>query len=356
MLTDGTLNEHTLDAYDFDLPSGLIAQHPAKEREGSRLLHLDRQSGNVTDHAFPELADLLQGDEILVVNDTRVLPARLITHKETGGRVELLLLPRNAEDTQTLARCMARSNKPLAPGMTLHVAAGSPPIRIVELMDGGRVRIDCAEAGGVAEAFGTHGALPLPPYIQREAGPTAEDEVRYQTIFARRRGAVAAPTAGLHFTARLVRSLEERSIPVIPVTLHVGPGTFQPVRVGDLRTHSVEAEWVRMGPIAATALNKARAEGRRIIAVGTTVVRTLESLVLPDGGFEPGERWTDLTVRPGHAFRGVDGLVTNFHLPRSSLLLLVSTFAGREKTLAAYRHAVASGYRFYSYGDAMLIR
>jgi S-adenosylmethionine:tRNA ribosyltransferase-isomerase len=356
MPTSGTLDEHTLDAYDFDLPRERIAQHPASRREDSRLLHLDTPTGDVTDHGFTDFASLLTGDEILVVNDTRVLPARLITFKESGGRVELLLLPRNDEDTETMARCMARSNNPLAEGMALRMATGAPPLRIVELLESGRVRVDCSEAGGVADAFGANGSLPLPPYIEREDGPTPDDEVRYQTIFARRRGAVAAPTAGLHFTARLVRTIQERGVPVIPITLHVGPGTFQPVRTPDLRAHQVESEWVRMGPVAANALNKARGEGRRIIAVGTTVVRTLESLVAPDGSFAPRELWTDLTIRPGHVFGAVDGLLTNFHLPRSSLLVLVATFAGREKTLAAYRHAVASSYRFYSYGDAMLIR
>ena len=353
---EAPINIHGLEAYDFELPPSSIAQHPAARREDARLLTLSRESGTVQDKRVSDLPSLLQGDEIFVVNDTQVVPARLILEKETGGKVELLALPRQKDDPPHMATCLSKTSRPLREDMILRLPGGGAVCAISEILQEGRVRVDFSLCGGVIEALESHGAIPLPPYIEREGKPTEEDRIRYQTVFARNKGAVAAPTAGLHFTAKLVHTLEEKGIPVVPITLHVGPGTFAPIRTDDLRTMQVESERIRMGTQTAKALNKARGEGRKIIAVGTTAVRCLESVVNEEGLFEPTDIVTDLTIRPDHSFRAVDGLLTNFHLPKTTLLVLVSAFGGREQVLGAYNHAVANGYRFYSYGDAMLIR
>lgn len=348
-----------IDSYDFELPSGQIAQEPAPEREDSKLLVLNREDGTLEKSTMRSFIDYLKGDEILVVNDTRVVPARMHVTKATGGKVELLILPPGPKPDPQKATAITRSSRPLAEGTYLFLRPGaSSGIRVEASLGHGRYELDFSDIGGVRHALESYGSVPLPPYIHRdqEEGPSKQDSVRYQTIFARNKGAVAAPTAGLHFTASLVKNIEDQNIPVVSVTLHVGPGTFLPVRVTDLHEHAVEPEWVSMGYETARVLNKGRKEGRRIVAVGTTVVRTLESLVLPDGTFEAGERETALTILPGHRFRAVDGLLTNFHLPKSSLLLLVSTFAGRDAVLNGYKTAVDADFRFYSYGDAMYIR
>jgi S-adenosylmethionine:tRNA ribosyltransferase-isomerase len=353
---EASTNIHGLEAYDFELPPSCIAQHPAAQREDARLLFLQKGSQEIQDQKISDLPSLLRGDEIFVVNDTQVVPARLILEKETGGKVELLVLPRRKEDPPHMATCLSRTSRPLREGMALLLSTRQPACRVVETLPEGRVRVDFSACGGVIDALETHGAIPLPPYIEREGNPTEEDRIRYQTIFARNKGAIAAPTAGLHFTAKLVHTLEEKGIPVVPITLHVGPGTFAPIRTDDLRTMQVESERIRMGTQTAKALNEARKDGRKIIAVGTTAVRCLESVVNEEGQFEPIDVVTDLTIRPNHSFRAIDGLLTNFHLPKTTLLVLVSAFGGRERVLGAYKHAVANGYRFYSYGDAMLIR
>ena len=344
-----------IDEYDFHLPETQIAQRPSEKRGGARLLHLPPNGSDPEDRQVADLPTILRGDEVLVVNDTRVVPARLAAQKESGGKVELLILPPGPNPNLHRAEAMTRSSRPLAPGSRLILpTAPGIPIQVVEA-SAGRALLEFPGPGGVRDALSVAGSVPLPPYIQRPDGPDGQDQNRYQTVFARKKGAVAAPTAGLHFSASLVTQLENKGIPVVSVTLHVGPGTFLPVRAENLMEHRVEPEWVAMGHETARVLNKAREESRRIIAVGTTVVRTLESMVGTDGSFEAGQQQTDLTILPGHTFRAVDGLLTNFHLPKSSLLVLVAEFGGKSRMMSAYDHAVSNGYRFYSYGDAMLI-
>ena len=345
-----------LDSYAFELPAGSIAQSPSPDREQSRLMVMDRGERALLHTRFAELVAMLRGDEVLVVNDTRVVKARLRGTKESGGQVELLVLPPAAGDRPDARTCMSRASKPLRPGARVQLSTGAT-VTIAEALGGGRVRVDFSAAGPPDEVMEANGEVPLPPYIHRGSdGPADVDEQRYQTVYARERGAVAAPTAGLHFTPQVLAALSERGIPVLRVTLHVGPGTFEPVRVSDLRDHRVEAEHAEVSEETAERLAEARREGRTVVAVGTTSVRTLEGFADEQGHVHAGRRAVDLTIRPGYAFRAVESLITNFHLPRSSLLVLVSAFAGRERVLSAYAEAVARGYRFYSYGDAMWIR
>ena len=348
--------------FDYELPEELIAQAPLAERDASRMLVLDRARGAWRDASFAELpAELREGDH-LVVNNTRVFPARLAGRREpSGGRVELFLVEERAPRVWD---ALARPARRLARGQQISFGGGRLRAEVIDEGDDGRrtVRFDCA-AGDFDALLEEVGRVPLPPYIKRaEAGDArlAEDRERYQTIYAERRGAIAAPTAGLHFTPRVLAALRARGVSVTEITLHVGYGTFAPVRAADLSGHSVAAEHYEITPEAAAALDEARARGERIVAVGTTTVRALESAAAAAGGgrapsITPGARPTALTITPGYRFHVVDALVTNFHLPRSSLLVLVSAFAGRELTLSAYRHAARSRYRFYSYGDCMLI-
>ena len=356
-MTDPIPTDHDLAAYDFALPPEAIAQAPCDRRDASRLLVLSREAApNASPHAlahdrFTSFPDLLRGDEVIVVNDTRVVPARLLGAKETGGHVELLVLPPSPDDAAGERTCMSRSSRPLKAGTPIRLS-GDHAVMVTAALGGGRVRV--AFEGDPWAVLEAAGQVPLPPYIHRDAG--APDRERYQTVYAGPKGAVAAPTAGLHFTPALLDAVGARGVPVLRVTLHVGPGTFEPVRIEDLRGHSVEPEQTCISEETADALADARRAGRRVLAVGTTTVRTLEGAADPDGSVRPGAHRVNLTIRPGYRFRVVESLVTNFHLPRSSLLVLVSTFAGRERVIAAYNEAVAQGYRFYSYGDAMLIR
>ena len=342
--------------YDYALPQDRIAQEPAEQRDAARLLVLDRQSGASRDARVADLGRrFLRAGDCLVVNDTRVLPARLLgSIGGTAQDVEVLLLHPvgpTAEDWAALLRPARRC--PVGTVITLADGAARATITAREEM--GRARVRLNGAGEVPAFLETHGLPPLPPYIRRYRKPGAEDWARYQTVYATRPGAVAAPTAGLHFTEDLLAELGARGIEIHRVTLHVGPGTFRPVRAERLAEHRVEAERYEVPPATAAAVDRARRRRSRVVAVGTTTVRALETAARPDGSVVPGAGWTDLTIVPGHEFRAVDALLTNFHLPRSSLLLLVAAFAGRERVLAAYAHAVAAGYRFYSYGDAMLV-
>ncbi|MFN3597892.1 MAG: tRNA preQ1(34) S-adenosylmethionine ribosyltransferase-isomerase QueA [Rubricoccaceae bacterium] len=352
-------DDFRLDAYAFDLPEALIAQRPADRRDHARMLVLDRQTGSVEDRHFYDIGRYLRAGDALVVNNTRVVPARLVgTREPGGGAAELLLVERRPDGTWIV---LARPGRKLREGARVRLA-GDLVAGVVRVRPDGRREVRFAGPGGApfpspeAEeaALDAAGQLPLPPYIARDA-PDASDRERYQTVFARARGAVAAPTAGLHFTPAVLEALREQGVHLAEVTLHVGYGTFEPVKTDDLRAHAVAPERAEVLPATAAALNAARAAGGRIVAVGTTSVRTLESAAGPDGRLRPLAAPTGLTVTPGYRFRAVDALLTNFHLPRSSLLVLVSAFAGRERVLAAYRHAVAQGYRFYSYGDCMLI-
>jgi S-adenosylmethionine:tRNA ribosyltransferase-isomerase len=345
-----------LSDFDYELPTELIAQVPADRRDGSRLLHLPAE-GRAAHHAFTELPSLLAPGSLLVVNDTRVIPARLHARKPTGGRVEILLVER---DSPTIWRALVRGAKSLTPGMRLALDAHDASALSITYLDrdGGWCLVELRPSADedVLDVLDRLGQMPLPPYITRDAGTTPADRERYQTVFARDPGAVAAPTAGLHFTDAVLAALRERGVSTVTITLHVGPGTFAPVRDDDLDRHVMHAERYRVPAATAAAVSAARAQGRPVVAVGTTVARTLET-AWDDASrtLRPGGGETRLFIRPGHRFRAIDRLVTNFHMPRSTLLMLVCAFAGRDRILDAYRTAVAERYRFFSYGDAMLL-
>jgi len=337
---------------DYDLPEELIAQEPLAKRDASRLLLLDVAADDVEDRLFTELPGLLP-PSLFVFNDTRVFPARLLGHKATGGRVELLLLRRNPEVSDRWL-AMGRSSKGLRAGMELSLCDSRLTARIVREVGHGQLEVDLRAEGDVDALIEQVGDVPLPPYIRRAAGDA--DRARYQTVYARKSGAVAAPTAGLHFTQNTLSALEEAGHQTAYVTLHVGPGTFRPVQVDTLDEHEMHEEAFEVPAATVAAIGRARVEGRPVVAVGTTVVRTLESSVDADGNPVEGFDTTRLFIRPPHRFHVVDHLVTNFHLPRSTLLALVMAFAGVDLTRRAYREAAELRYRFYSYGDATLIR
>jgi S-adenosylmethionine:tRNA ribosyltransferase-isomerase len=342
-----------VDDFDYDLPPELIAQRPPERRDGGRLLVLDRARGDVAHAQVEDLPRLLPPRCLLVVNESRVIPARLWARRATGGRVEVLLVERLDAGGATGGQrwsCLARSSKGPRTGEELAVepreGATQPPprLRVVDAPVEGRCVIEVDDGSSLA----AHGAMPLPPYIRRRDDPADHD--RYQTVYARADGSIAAPTAGLHFTDELLRRIDDAGIERRAITLHVGPGTFLPVRVDDVEEHRMEAERFSVPEETAAAIARAREERRAVIAVGTTVVRTLEA-----SGGRAGSGRTDLFITPGHTFGVVEGMVTNFHLPRSTLLMLVAALAGRDRILAAYREAVSARYRFYSFGDAMLI-
>lgn len=342
--------------FDFDLPDELIAQEPAAERGGSRLLVMAR-AGGVAHHRFSDLPALLRPGDLLVVNDTRVFPARLIGSRLPGGGAAECFLVHPAGEADTWI-ALVHPGQRLREGSRMRFEHAGRVLHAEVLgrhFHGRRtVRLWTVDGTPVRETIDAIGHIPLPPYIKRPDTPADRD--RYQTVYARARGSIAAPTAGLHFTRELFDELSRRGIERAAVTLHVGYGTFQPVRVDRVEDHQVESEHYEVTAGTAAALTRARRDGRRIIAVGTTTTRTLESLtVTPAGDVLPATAATTLFIHPGFTFKLVSGLITNFHLPKSSLLMLVSAFAGREHVLAAYREAVAERYRFYSYGDAMLI-
>lgn len=352
-----------LDDFDYALPPERIAQRPVEPRDASRLLVLERSSGGWRDARFADLAGFLEAGDLLVLNDTKVFPARLFAEAETGRRLEFLLTrPADSEDPERAGGrewwALARPARKAHVGQRLPLPGGRDAgVTVLEAGAAGARRIRLDVPGDAWEWIATHGHVPLPPYIDRPDEPG--DRNRYQTVYARRRGAVAAPTAGLHFTPRILEALERRGIGRATLTLHVGPGTFRPVVSERVEDHATEREWYQVPAETAAALARTRERGGRIVAVGTTTVRALESAAqaLGSGALAgaPVAGWTGLTIVPGHEFRLVDAMLTNFHLPRSSLLLLVAAFAGRERVLAAYRHAIEAKYRFYSYGDAMLI-
>jgi S-adenosylmethionine:tRNA ribosyltransferase-isomerase len=348
--------------FDYELPPERIAQEAVEPRDAARLLVLDRAGGSIRHHRVADLPTLLKRGDLLVVNDTRVAPARLFARRATGGRVELLLLePAGRDAGAELWRALVGASRAPRRGEPLALPGGYTATLVDEPAAGaeaGSARVRIEGPGTVAALSAAHGQLPLPPYIRRTPDDprAAVDRDRYQTVYAAEEGALAAPTAGLHFTPGLLARLEEAGIGRTALTLHVGEGTFRPVRA--FRTEEVALHPERFSlPVAASdAIGVARARGGRVVAIGTTVVRTLESRPpRPDGAPEPGSGRTTLFIAPGHPFRYADALLTNFHLPRSSLLMLVAAFAGREPVLAAYREAIAAGYRFYSYGDAMLV-
>jgi len=370
----GTAGDFPAEAYDYDLPSSLIAQEPRAERERSRLLTLDRETGRAADSVFCRIRDHLRDGDLLVVNDSKVFPARLAGRKATGGRADVLLLKPCVGDWEWCStpgeqehpgacdwECLIRSSGRVKPGQRLYFSEDLE----AEVLDRRESGVWTARFNRTGAAFlqvlERVGITPLPPYIRRDEpgrrmAPRQCDRERYQTVFARRIGSAAAPTAGFHFSEPLCRRLQETGIRFAAVTLHVGEATFLPIRAGDIREHTLRPERIFVSRDAADAIRSAKTAGRRVVAVGTTVVRCLESLAAGSGGVASGAGWADLFICPGFRFRVVDALITNFHLPRSSLLVLVSAFAGREKVLRAYHEAIATGYRFFSYGDCMLIQ
>ena len=332
--------------FNFDLPPGLIAQRPLSARTDSRLLHLSRTGGRINDRSFRDLPGLLQKGDLLVFNNTRVIPARLFGRKETGGRVEIML-----ERVVNEVECLAQ----------LRVSKSPPLGSMIVLEDGSRLQMTGRDGsffqlklvdGLLAEKLENLGHMPLPPYIDR--ADTLDDRERYQTVYARHPGAVAAPTAGLHFDKGILELLDARGIERAEVTLHVGAGTFQPVRCDNIEEHRMHAESLEVSASVCDAVERTRKRGGRVIAVGTTAVRSLETAA-SGGSLEPWSGDSRIFIYPGYKFRVIDGLVTNFHLPESTLLMLVCALAGTRETLAAYQHAVAGRYRFFSYGDAMLV-
>jgi S-adenosylmethionine:tRNA ribosyltransferase-isomerase len=360
--------------FDYALPTDLIAQAPAPERDRSRLLVLERQTGALRHRTFCDLAEhLVQGD-LLVINETKVFPARLFGRSERRHAVEVLLIQETEGDSW---EALVKPSRKVRPGDRLLLAGGRIEADVLEKRGEGRHLLRLACDGRLSDLLWRFGQMPLPPYIKRERSeftvdssqtnhkaslvrqPStvnrhSSDVERYQTVYAKHEGAIAAPTAGLHFTLELIETLKNRGIGFAPITLYVGPGTFRPVRVEQVDNHRMESERYVVPEQTALAIKTARSEGRRVIAVGTTTVRTLEHAAR-DGDVSAGAGEADLFLYPGHRYRVIDGLITNFHLPRSTLLMLVSAFAGRETILAAYREAIAHRYRFYSYGDAMLI-
>jgi S-adenosylmethionine:tRNA ribosyltransferase-isomerase len=339
---------------EYHLPEGRIAQYPIEPRDKARLLVLDRRGGEMRHTTFSRLGDILRQGDILVVNNTRVLPARLFGEKENGGRIEILLV-RKTPGAGEVWECLVKRGKRVSVGAALRFAPDLTGVVVEGGSQGqGLKRISFAARGNFGEIIHRLGHVPLPPYI-RGGRDEPRDREDYQTIFACQEGAIAAPTAGLHFTPRLVRDIETQGVMFVPLTLHVGLGSFQPIRSAEVEEHRLGPEYYQIPLSAAAAINDARNRGARVCAVGTTVVRALEAAADEQGAIRPGEGMTDLYVYPGYRFRVIDALITNFHLPRSTLLLLVYAFAGKELTRRAYEAAIREGYGFYSYGDGMLI-
>ncbi|MBQ5841287.1 MAG: tRNA preQ1(34) S-adenosylmethionine ribosyltransferase-isomerase QueA [Clostridia bacterium] len=333
----------------YDLPEELIAQEPVEPRDSSRLLVLGRQNGQVTDGTFRDIKDYLRPGDCLILNDSRVLPARLLGKRAaTGAHVELLLLTPKGNDTWEVLAGPGRRAKP---GDELTFGEGLLTATVLEILEGGNRLVKFTYEGNFYHVLEQVGQMPLPPYIKKRL----EDGERYQTVYSRELGSAAAPTAGLHFTPALLEEVRQMGVDVAFVTLHVGLGTFRPVKEEEITAHKMHTEHYELSAETAAVINRTRERGGRVIAVGTTSCRTLESVGLTNGRVEPAEGWTGIFIYPGYEFQVLDGLITNFHLPESTLIMLVSAFAGYEETMAAYRHAVEEKYRFFSFGDAMLI-
>jgi len=341
-----------LKTHDFwyDLPPELIAQRPAARRDESRLLVLDRAKDDLAHRHFYDIGDYLRPGDCLVLNNSRVLPARLLGTRAGGGFAELLLLEESTEQEGTVWECLCRPGRKLPPGSVVTFGDGRLEAKILEKLTDGRRRVRFQYEGIFLEVLEALGTMPLPPYITEKL----TDPERYQTVYAKINGSAAAPTAGLHFTPGRLDALSQKGVCFAELTLHVGLGTFRPVKAGRVEEHTMHAERYGVSPEAAETVNRARRAGGRIIAVGTTSVRTLETMAR-DGVLRPGDGSTDIFIVPGYRFQITDGLITNFHLPESTLMMLVSAFAGRERVLAAYAEAVRERYRFFSFGDAMLM-
>lgn len=339
--------------FDYELPPELIAQEPLAERAASRMLVVDRAAQTWSNSQFARFPEYLKRNDALVLNNTRVFPARLTGERSpTGGAVELLLI---RELTTNVWEALARPARRLHKGSRIVFGGSRLQAEVIQLLDGGRRLLRFESSESLDQLIDELGETPLPPYIKRGPGGNAADNERYQTVFASQRGAIAAPTAGLHFTPAILADIKARGVSISQITLHVGYGTFEPVREDDVNRHRVAPEWSSITRDAAAAINDARATGGRVVTVGTTTTRALESATSATGRLQGQSGLIDLTIVPGYRFHALDALLTNFHLPRSSLLVLVSAFAGRDLILDAYRFAVGEGYRFYSYGDCMLI-
>ena len=332
----------------FDLPEELIAQTPLEKRDSSRLLHLDRQTGEIEHRHFYNLPEYLREGDCLVLNDTRVLPARLLGSRKSGGGVELVLLRDLGEGRW---ECLSRPGRKTKPGTELFFGDGELTATVEAVAEGGNRIVHFHYDGIFLEVLERLGKMPLPPYIKEEL----QDAERYQTVYSRELGSAAAPTAGLHFTPELLKQIQEKGVKVCYITLHVGLGTFRPVKEDEIENHEMHSEFCVISRETADAVNETKRNGGRVIAVGTTSCRTLESFAAEDGHLEPASGWTDIFIYPGYHFKCIDALVTNFHLPESTLIMLVSALAGREHILNAYRVAVEERYRFFSFGDCMFI-
>jgi S-adenosylmethionine:tRNA ribosyltransferase-isomerase len=337
--------------FRYELPEHLIAQQPLENREDSRMLFVDRSSASFANQQFTDFADFLRKDDLVVLNDTKVFPARLLGKSETGASIEIFLIEEIGPMTWLT---LARPAKRLKVGKKI-IFEGHLTCEVREKTADGKMAVHFAATEPLEKVLQEIGMTPLPPYIRRNEAGIDADRARYQTVYASKSGAIAAPTAGLHFTPKVLDQIKNIGATIAEITLHVGYGTFEPVRVTELSQHKVASERYEISDGTAKLLNNAKSEGRRIIAIGTTTTRALESSFANHGQFVAGQHSADLTILPGHEFRAVDGLLTNFHLPQSSLLVLVSTFGGHELIMDAYRHAVSARYRFYSYGDCMFI-
>jgi len=337
------------DDFDYELPSELIAQTPLSKRDESRLLVLDKETGSVTHKKFYDIIDYLNKGDALVINDTKVIPARIVGEKvDTGAVIELLLL----KELEDKWECLAKPQKRLKVGTIISFGDGKLKAEVIEVRDEGVTIVKLIYDGILMEILDSLGSMPLPPYIHEKL----EDKDRYQTVYAKDYGSAAAPTAGLHFTNELLKRIEDKGIKIVHVTLHVGLGTFRPVMVSDVKNHKMHSEHFILTKEACDTLNEVRKNGGRIIAVGTTSVRTLETVMQNNKEFVPTVGDTEIFIYPGFKFKAIDGLITNFHLPKSTLVMLVSAFASREKILNAYNIAVQEKYRFFSFGDAMFIK
>ena len=341
-----------LSEFDYELPKELIAQDPLTDRASSRLLVLDKESGALEHHIFHELPALLKAGDCLVINNTKVIPARLIGRREgTGALVEVLLLKR-IENAENCWETLVKPGKKAKPGTKIIFGDGLLSCEVIDVVEEGNRIVRFSFDGIFEEILDQLGQMPLPPYITHEL----KDKNRYQTVYARYDGSAAAPTAGLHFTKELLEEIRNKGVGIAEITLHVGLGTFRPVKVETVEEHHMHSEFYQVSEEAASLINETRANGGRIIAVGTTSCRTLESAADEDGTIQASSGWTDIFIYPGYRFKLVDALITNFHLPKSTLVMLVSALAGREHILAAYEEAIRERYRFFSFGDAMFIR
>jgi S-adenosylmethionine:tRNA ribosyltransferase-isomerase len=347
---EAPLQTMNIEDFNYHLPQSLIAQYPSSQRDESRLMVVHRADGRIDHRIFRNLPEYLAPGDLLIMNNSRVIPARLLGRKETGGRCEVLVLS-SGESEQGEVEALLKGSRRWKEGMRIDFGQGI--VAEIKALQGGRARLSFSYHGKVSELLWKRGRVPLPPYIKRQDEPG--DRERYQTVYAEKDGSIAAPTAGLHFSQELIKSLQDQGVEIALLTLHIGVGTFKPVKTERIEDHRMEAEWIEISEEIQRKIEQTRKKGKRVIAVGTTTTRALESFADQDGRVRAGRGFSSLFIYPPFRFRVVDALVTNFHLPKSTLIMLVSAFAGRELIMKAYQEAIERRYRFYSYGDAMLI-